>query len=426
VNFSFFRSLFSIGDRLFSETEFPGTYLHSITQVGALPTDSDEERTNKALLSLVAFFGFLSGMFLGLHDVIFSYPTKGAIAFSYAGLTLLGFLHFQKTKQFRFFRFIQLFLILALPFTAQLIHGGFIYSGSGIIWSIAAPLCAVMFHGPARSVRWFAAFLLTLLSATILDPWAVAFNKSIVITQKTSPWFFFGHLFGISVIVFTLIQYFVFRLRCEQEKSEQLLLNVLPREIAHRLKGKSDLIADAFPEASILFADIAGFTQMSSTMAPTTILSMLNIAFSQFDHLAEKFKLEKIKTIGDCYMVVGGIPLPRSDHAHAIADMALEMQTTLKRMNEDNGFRLALRIGINSGPVVAGVIGIKKFIYDLWGDAVNVASRMESSGIPGEIQVTEQTYQLLKNDFTLTRRGEISIKGKGEVTTYFLSGRKES
>jgi len=416
----------SLEDRLFSETAFPGKYIHAITTVGILPTDSEEERINKALLSLMAFLGFFSGIFLGIHDIIAAYPTKGVIPFSYSGITLLGFIHFKKTKQFHFFRFVQLFLILLAPFMAQILNGGFMFSGSSIAWAIASPLCAAMFYGPGISMRWFLAFLAILGMAAILDPYSVALNRSLVAVQSSSPWFFFSHLFGISLVIFSLIQYFVFRLKLEQEKSERLLLNVLPQEIAQRLKSNPAVIADAFPEASILFADLAGFTNLASSMIPVQILEMLNLTFSRFDLLTEKYRLEKIKTIGDCYMVVGGIPAFREDHAQAIADMALEMRSVIKTLNEEKGYNLSLRIGINSGPVVAGVIGMKKFIYDLWGDAVNVASRMESSGIPGEIQVTERTYELLKNEFEFTKRGAVSIKGKGEIITFLLTGRRNS
>ncbi|MEG4213991.1 adenylate/guanylate cyclase domain-containing protein [Microcoleus sp. Pol14C6] len=213
-------------------------------------------------------------------------------------------------------------------------------------------------------------------------------------------------------------------LRLEQEKSDRLLLNVLPQPIADRLKQDQSIIADTFAEVTVLFADIVGFTQISSQISPPELVSLLNDIFSTFDLLAEKHGLEKIKTIGDAYMVVGGLPMPRRDHAEAIAEMALDMQQAITDFSNTHSQAFSIRIGINSGPVVAGVIGIKKFIYDLWGDTVNTASRMESHGKPGSIQVTETTYQQLRENYLFENRGAIEVKGKGEMTTYLLKCRK--
>ncbi len=211
------------------------------------------------------------------------------------------------------------------------------------------------------------------------------------------------------------------RLRAE---SEQLLLNVLPLSIAERLK-RFDPIADHFNDASILFADLVGFTEFSACKTPSEIVIVLNRIFSEFDKLTERYGLEKIKTIGDAYMVVSGLPSPRPDHLETIAEMALEMQRTMETLGKKNGANLQLRIGINAGPVVAGIIGIKKFSYDLWGDTVNVASRMEALGLPGKIQVSEAVYLALKDRFTFENRGLIPVKGKGEMMAYLLTGRKE-
>ncbi|WP_088891559.1 adenylate/guanylate cyclase domain-containing protein [Leptolyngbya ohadii] len=214
------------------------------------------------------------------------------------------------------------------------------------------------------------------------------------------------------------------QLLVEQEKSERLLLNILPEPIAHQLKEGQNNIADGFAEATILFCDLVGFTKLSERMHPTQLISLLNEIFSQFDRLTEKHGLEKIKTIGDAYMVVGGLPVPRADHAEAIAEMALDMQAEIRRFNQRRRQQCDIRIGINTGPVVAGVIGTKKFIYDLWGDTVNVASRMESHGVEGEIQVTASTYEQLKHRYTFQSRGSITVKDKGEMVTYLLTGRK--
>ena len=195
-------------------------------------------------------------------------------------------------------------------------------------------------------------------------------------------------------------------------------MNILPQPIAQRLKQKSEAIADGFSDVTVLFADIVGFTQLSTTMSPQKLVSLLNVIFSAFDQLCEKHGLEKIKTIGDAYMVVGGLPIAREDHAKAVVDFALDMQRAVATFNADMGESLRIRIGINSGPVVAGVIGTKKFIYDLWGDTVNIASRMESHGIPGSIQITESTFQHVKDRFQIEVLGKINVKGKGEMITY--------
>ena len=213
-------------------------------------------------------------------------------------------------------------------------------------------------------------------------------------------------------------------LKVQQEQSEKLLLNILPKPIAERLKAQQSTIADSFADVSVLFADIVGFTELSARMSPTELVKRLNVIFSHFDQLAENYGVEKIKTIGDAYMVVGGLPMPRDDHAEAIAQMALGMQAKIAKLCADTGEKLAIRVGINSGPVVAGVIGVSKFTYDLWGDTVNVAARMEATGNAGRIQVTDVTYELLKDKYLFERRGVIPVKGKGNMMTYWLLEKK--
>jgi class 3 adenylate cyclase len=213
-------------------------------------------------------------------------------------------------------------------------------------------------------------------------------------------------------------------LRTEQEKSERLLLNILPKLIAHQLKQGQRLIAESFDEVTIMFADIVGFTPLSARLEPIELVNLLNQIFSEFDQLAQQYGLEKIKTIGDAYMVVGGLPMAMVNQAEAIAQMALDMQQAISRFPGDESEAFQIRIGINTGSVVAGVIGRQKFIYDLWGDAVNVASRMESSGIAGQIQVTAATYERLKDKYLFKKRGATLVKGKGEMITYWLIGRK--
>jgi len=213
-------------------------------------------------------------------------------------------------------------------------------------------------------------------------------------------------------------------LSLEQEKSERLLLNILPAPIASRLKKQSGVIADRKSDVTVMFADIVGFTPLASSKPPEELVGMLNSLFSRFDDLTDKFGLEKIKTIGDAYMIAGGLAEEGRYHARDAAEMALEMLQVIKTLNRAESLELDIRIGINTGPLVAGVIGKKKFVYDLWGDTVNTASRMESSGRPGKIQVTETTYKCLANDYEFESLGSIPVKGKGHISSYILLGRK--
>jgi class 3 adenylate cyclase len=214
-------------------------------------------------------------------------------------------------------------------------------------------------------------------------------------------------------------------LQREEERSQRLLLNVLPAPIAARLKQREDVIADGFPEVTVLFADLVDFTRRSQRSSPQQVVQVLDELFTAFDQLTKRHGLEKIKTIGDAYMVAGGLPEPRPDHAQAVADMALAIRDEVAGRTDPSGQPLQVRIGIDTGPVVAGVIGRDKFSYDLWGDTVNTASRMESLGVPGCIQVTARTYQRLQNSYRFQRRGLVAVKGKGEMVSYFLVGRAQ-
>ena len=210
----------------------------------------------------------------------------------------------------------------------------------------------------------------------------------------------------------------------EKEKSERLLLNILPQAIAERLKQGETTIADSFSDVTVMFADLVGFTKLSTHLSPAELVELLNQIFSAFDELADRYGLEKIKTIGDAYMVVGGLPTPSDNHAEAIAEMAIDIQAAIAKMRTKSDRPLSIRIGINTGPVEAGVIGTKKFTYDLWGDTVNIASRMESLGVAGGIQVTVATYERLRDKYIFEERGLLQVKGKGDMMTYLLLGRK--
>jgi class 3 adenylate cyclase len=247
---------------------------------------------------------------------------------------------------------------------------------------------------------------------------------------RAAPWLFAVNLAGVFAFIIAGAHYgrvgilhAETQLVHEQRKSDMLLLNILPAAIARRLKASPAAIADGFPAVSVLFADIVGFTTLSTGMSPHSVVTFLNEIFTRFDELTSRHRLEKIKTIGDCYMVASGLPAHREDHAIVLAEMALDMRETVRAYSQESGLPLQMRIGINTGPVVAGVIGKTKYIYDLWGDTVNTASRMESHGLPGTIQITDSTRALIEGRYRIDKRGEIDVKGKGVMTTYWLVGR---
>jgi len=213
------------------------------------------------------------------------------------------------------------------------------------------------------------------------------------------------------------------QLQVEQEKSEQLLLNILPKSIAERMKKGETSIADSFPDVTVLIADLVGFTSLSAHIGPEQVVELLNEIFSAFDLLTEKHGLEKIKTIGDTYMVAGGISGSRTDHAEAGIALALEMQAEIARLNNEYDMSVRLRIGICTGPVVAGVIGRKRFAYDLWGETVNLACRLEATGEAGKIQIAESTYERLKDKYQFTPKHRIEAKGHDQLSAYWLGQR---
>jgi adenylate cyclase len=238
--------------------------------------------------------------------------------------------------------------------------------------------------------------------------------------------FFVINLIGVGALVFMMVFYFVGQKNMFQQKSETLLLNILPKEIAAILKNESRTIADHYNEASVLFADMVGFTPLSAQLPPVEMVELLNEVFSFFDSLLDKYGVEKIRTIGDSYMVASGVPRGRSDHAQALVCMALDMQKYLATHTFRNGQRINFRIGINSGSMIAGVIGRRKFVYDVWGDAVNIASRMESHGLGGAVQITQTTYELIKDEFVCEPRGTVNVKGKGEMEVWLVKSVKEN
>jgi guanylate cyclase len=277
-------------------------------------------------------------------------------------------------------------------------------------------------------LAWFAVYLLLVLVSSLIQPNLRADNNLPALVRLA---FFLMNIGAISTVAFALLYVFIqerntalAEVRVERDKSENLLLNILPKEIAPRLKNNRATIADSYDCASVLFADIVNFTPWSAELPPDEMVEMLNEIFSYFDSLLDTYGVEKIRTIGDNYMCAAGVPIPRPDHAQTLARMALDMREYIRSRPPRNGKKLNFRIGINSGALVAGVIGTKKFVYDLWGDPVNVAARMESYSVPGKIQIGYPTYHLIHHEFICEPRGILEVKGKGKMATWFLVGER--
>jgi guanylate cyclase len=401
--------------------------ISSVARIGYESGDTEEARLQKTLLVASAIMMSTGGVVWGLLLLFNGEPVVSIIPFAYTAISLVNIVVFRWIRRYQFFRFIQLLISLLLPFLLMEALGGFLNSGATVVWSLVAPLGALLFTGRRQAIIWVLAFLAVVAVSGIIEPLIRQGNNlsaTLVIV------FFVLNISAPSILAIVLLLYFLDQrdaalelLRREQEKSESLLLNVLPGAIAAILKNEDRTIADHHDSASILFADLAGFTPLSSEMAPAATVELLNEIFSHFDSLVEQYGVEKIRTIGDNYMVASGVPRSRRDHAHVLANFALDMLAYTKQLPIQNGNSLDFRIGMNSGPLVAGVIGRKRFHYDVWGDTVNIASRMESHGVPGRIHISKATRDILGDKFLYEPRGAVDIKGKGEMQTWFLVGR---
>lgn len=404
-------------------------WIDRIDHMAARPEDGPDERLNKAILLFLGVFvlAALPAAARAAH----SQGARAAAVVLLAGAALCGiaFLHFLARRDRRLFQAVLLGVLLVAPLVAQGLLGGVSAAGTLTLWAALAPLLAVIFYGERGSIPWFGGYI-------VLGIAAGAWGGELLAASRAELLWYVENLLLITLL-YILLRHFVAeraRMRAalerehallvaEQAKSERLLLNILPAAIAARLKDEHRAIADGFADVTVLFADIVGFTELSARIDATELVALLNDVFSRFDALAEKHGAEKIKTIGDAYMACAGLPVARPDHAQAAAELALDMQQALAAVNAERGLRLDVRIGLNSGPVVAGVIGLRKFIYDLWGDTVNTASRMESHGVPGAIQVSAATAAQLDGRYRLESRGRIVFKGKGELEAFFLRGR---
>jgi class 3 adenylate cyclase len=398
--------------------------LQRLVRIGALPSDSDELRVRKAVLVLSAtLMASLSCVWVVTYAVLGLW-VSAAIPLAYQAASAASIYAFARTRRYRLFRTSQLCMSLLLPFALQWSLGGFETSSAVCLWAITSPLGALLFVGARQAVPWFVAFVGLVAVSAAIDP--ALSNSAPDVPDGVVVAFFALNILGVATTAYALLQYFVRERERALAESERLLLNVLPEPVAARLKRHEGILAEDFAGVTVLFADIVGFTPLSERLSASELVSVLDRVFAGWDAVAADHGVEKIKTIGDAYMVAGGIPVPRADHAEAVAEMALAMGPEVARCSAETGLPLEVRIGIDTGPVVAGVIGRAKFIYDLWGDTVNTASRMESHALPGTIQVTERAYERLRHRYELRRRGTVDIKGKGPMTCYVLLGRRAS
>jgi len=392
----------------------------SVTRLASNPGDDQDTVLKKSALVITSLMIIAAAIIWGIIYILAGEPWAGSIPLSYALLSALSLIWLTR-QNFRFYLISQLTLIIILPFVLMTVLGGYVLSSAVGIWALTGAIGALTFTSRKQAVRIMVIYLALLVIAGLIDPT----RRTNELSSSLITLFFVLNLGTVSLIVFVILAYFVYEkdrflhlLDLEQQRSEGLLLNILPRDIAAILKKEQRVIADQYESASILFADMAGFTKLSAKLPPREMVTLLNEIFGAFDTLVEKHGLEKIRTIGDNYMVAAGLPRTRPDHASAIVDLAIAMQAFLHQKQEQDASYPAFRIGINSGPVIAGVIGHKKFQYDVWGDAVNVASRMESHGVAGEIQISASTHELVKGQFQCKPCGMINVKGKGEMLTW--------
>ena len=421
----------------------PSSFLGRLRSAGIDPGDNEELRLNKSLLMLatgLSSVGII--LWVAIYSILgpqFSFNAPFAFQLLLAG----NMVFYIKSRNFDFFRVSQLGLFLFLPFIAQW-NGGTIISTSGVaLWGLLAPIGAILCIGVRQSVGWFIAWVVLTGISGAVDLYLVDYSliaQKPTVPVRTTVVFFTLNFISVASIIYMLLRFSIAEKRkvqksledahrqivIEQERSEKLLLNILPGPIADRLKNSDKTIADGFADVTVMFADIVNFTQVAANMSPSQVFAMLNRIFSAFDELAEQYGLEKIKTIGDAYMVAGGLNEDIDDYSAAIADLAIAMRDLLRRDFSVNASHLEVRIGIGTGPIVAGVLGKKKFIYDLWGDTVNIASRITAEGVPGMIQCDTTTYHRLARNFDFHEPQTIYLKGKGDMTVYRLVGRKNA
>ena len=398
--------------------------------------DTQEYKLREGLLIFAcALMNFAVMLWLAIYWLMGSHFSTN-VPLAYQLISISSLLYYLKTRNFAAFRLVQLSLFLFAPFIMQWSIGSSLNSSGVMLWALLAPLAAVGVAGWRESIPWFFAYIILTALSGFLD-YFLGTGEQSGIPTKTVGVFFALNFAAMSSILYFLVRYFVLEtekirnqlnrqhslLLDEQNKSEQLLLNVLPSHIVRRLKNKQGLIADGHVDVAVMFADLVNFTRLAGQLLPEQMMELLNVVFSGFDELSEKYGLEKIKTIGDAYMVGGGLTREPREYVSHTADMALEMREFVASHPDLSRHNLGIHIGIATGPVVAGVVGTRRFVYDLWGDTVNTASRLTDEAQHGKILVDKITYDRLRHRYLFESPVTVKVQGKGEMAAYYLTGK---
>ena len=414
------------------------TISERLRTAGVNPADSEDLVLKKQLLMLAMGVTTLAPVVWLLLCNWFGLQLSSAIPFGYQLLSVVTLLLYLTNGQFELFRISQSALFLFSPFVLQWSMGNVVASSGVVMWGLMAPVTAVLLYSARESIPWFVAYVVLIAATTLADSMGGTVVRLTPAQLRAGEIIFAVNFVAVSSLVYFLLRYAAVEseksraraaeahalLKEEQGRSERLLRNILPGSVADRLKADSGTIADGFPDVTVMFADIVNFTETAEGMSPNAIFGMLNKIFSSFDALADQHQLDKIKTIGDAYMVAGGMREQDDGYTEGVVNMALDMRDILANDPEMNDRRMQIRIGIGTGPVVAGVVGKRKFIYDLWGDTVNIANRITAEGAPGMIQVDVITWRRLKDKFDFDAPRSIVLKGKGETQVYRVIGRK--
>ena len=419
-----------------------GGWLTNLGQRVISSEDSEQQKLNKTLAIFASgLMGFGAMLWLAIYWAM-GIKFSATVPLIYLAVSAVSLGLYLWRRNFELFRFIQVSLFLFVPFIMQWSIGSYVSSSGVMLWALLAPVGVMIFQGPRESMPWFFAYIVMTGISGFFD-YYLSDGVQHGVSMQSIAVFFSLNFAAVSTIVYLLINYFVNQrdklqvrideqyklLQAEQDKSERLLLNILPGPIARRLKEQHATIADGFSDVTVMFADIINFTRLSEEMPPKFMVTLLNEVFSHFDLLAEKHGLEKIKTIGDAYMVAGGLDehhqsagtvVSDRDYCSSICAMATEMREYMETLSGIRRARLQIHVGIGTGPVVAGVIGMKKFIYDLWGDTVNIAARVTEQAGPSMILVDTTTYRRVRNEYDFEGPQTIQVKGKGDLTVYRL------
>lgn len=400
-------------------------------------TYRQEDRLRRDLLIFAcAFMNLAVALWLAIYWLM-GLRFSANVPIFYQLISIASLAYYLKTKNFGAFRFAQLSLFLFVPFIMQWSIGSSVTASGVMLWALIAPIGALVVSGWRESIPWFIAYVIMTVVSGFFDYYLAAGDEAGV-SMKTIGVFFALNFAAMSSIIYFLVRHFVLEtgkikgeldrqhllLAEEQQKSERVLLNILPGGIAERLKNQPGLIADGHADVTVMFADLVNFTQLTESLSPEQMVGLLSTIFSGFDELCERHGVEKIKTIGDAYMVVGGLNRDRADYTGAVAEVALEMRRFVNEHPELSKFNLGIHTGIATGPAIAGVIGTKRFIYDLWGDTVNIASRLTDEAVRDVIQVDKTTYNRIRHGYAFEPPATVHVKGKGEMIMYRLAGRR--